>query len=397
MVLEAAFDDSPQSDFDPYTSNPDSRPEASPTALHINLAHASRPFPILGPLSGFNNRHLVELVSGIAREAPKVIERPLTQDEVDACVSSVSKYMQIHSWIYCNGLILGGFRAQATKADMTFPGEKWLKSKNIKFSLNFEQFGPLKGAASRVAWNVVRSSIWLAWWGVPAYILGGVAGQIAMAQQQTTDERLKQFRQDMHKDGVKRKVEVAVKRRQAGLPSFPGEEQPEGQVDIPSQLDTQSSRGVLQRTQRDASQDTRSDQREAVSQYPAGASKDNDSFGFQSQDEPLAFSTSEQSNSASGTGGSAWDRVRNQAGQRESAWDRVRRQGGSADASVSSNSWQARASNGGGNTPLTDSFTFDEREEDRQSARSEAQRDFNARIERERQGKDFNDSKSGRW
>jgi len=45
--------------------------------------------------------------------------------------------------------------------------------------------------------------------------------------------------------------------------------------------------------------------------------------------------------------------------------------------------------------PRTDSFTFDEREEDRQLAKAEAQRDFDARIERERQGRDFAEGSRG--
>jgi hypothetical protein len=39
-----------------------------------------------------------------------------------------------------------------------------------------------------------------------------------------------------------------------------------------------------------------------------------------------------------------------------------------------------------------DSFAFSTTEEDRQLARAEAQKKFDARVERERQGKDFNDS-----
>merc|ERR1711881_763538 len=110
---------------------------------------------------------------------------------------------------------------------------------------------------------------------------------------------------------------------------------------------------------------------------------DNSGYRYSSQDDASPFNAPEQSSLSSATGGSAWDRVRTQAGQRESAWDRVRRGGGSNGDQSSSSSWQSQS--GGGNQPLTDSFTFDQRDEDRQLARSEAQKDFNARLDRERQ------------
>jgi hypothetical protein len=119
---------------------------------------------------------------------------------------------------------------------------------------------------------------------------------------------------------------------------------------------------------------------------------DPSNYRYRSQDSNTSFSAPEQSTNASG--GSAWDRIRNQAGQSESAWDRVRRQSGPSEQPSTPKVWQSRS-----NVPLTDSFTFDEREEDRQLAKAEAQKEFDARVERERQGKDFNDSRgsSGRW
>jgi hypothetical protein len=280
---------------------------------------------------------------------------------------------------------------------MLFPGEKWLKTKNVAFSLNFDHFGPLRGAASKVAWNAVRTSLWMAWWGLPTYILGGLVGRVVAASMQLGDPRLQQFSQDMNRNGVKSRAEAAKERQQSGLPPLP-EQHENGQDDLQPSTDVQPIHGRIQNMQSTGTtQTTKSSEVKPVPQFSATSKEPDDGGfgGFQSQDRPASFDASGQSNSAVGTGSSAWDRVRNDSRQQESAWDRVRRQGTSSGSQSSPSSWQSRATNDGNNVPLTDSFTFDEREEDRQLARVEAQRDFNARIERERQGKDFSDTK--RW
>ena len=402
MVLESAFDDSPTSDYDPYASNTDapSQTPQRPGNLHVDLSQASRPFPFMGPLLGFNNKHLVKLISGIASNAPPILKRSLTQDEIDGSVAAVSKYLQVHSWIYCNALIVGGFRAQATKPTMTWPGMNMKFFKNVNFSVNYDMFGPLRGPLARAGWNAVRTTTWMAWWGLPAYILGGLAGQLAMAQISASDPRLKQFHADMQNEGAKQRLEQSVQRRKSGLPSdnMSTQESQYGQSDDMSpQMETQTTleRGENVRS-RGRDQYIRSSPKEPAPQSSTGERQmdDNSGYRYSSQDDASPFNAPEQSSLSSATGGSAWDRVRTQAGQRESAWDRVRRGGGSNGDQSSSSSWQSQS--GGGNQPLTDSFTFDQRDEDRQLARSEAQKDFNARLDRERQGKDFNDTKGGR-
>lgn len=405
MVLDtAAFDDSPTSDYDPYGSNTggQSQTPQSSQSLRIDLAKAYRPFPILGPLTGFTNAHIVKLASGIARNAPGVLQRPITQDELDGTVAAVSRYQQVHSWVYCNALIIGGFRAANTKPEMKFPGQNWLEKKNIRFVLDFEKLGPLKGPAARVGWNAIRTSIWLAWWGLPAYILGGLFGQMAMIQIQLNDPRLKQMSKDMQTDGAKRRVEEYQKRKTSGLPPQTVQQERTDMDDMsPQAMETPVSldRGQDVRTS-GMEQYMRSSPKEPAPQSSTGSRQMGDERDrFQAQPEPSQSpfdAGPQQGSSPSGEGGSAWDRVRNSAGQRESAWDRVRRQGSSADNSSSSGSWSSRSETGN-NVPLTDSFMFDQRDEDKQLARAEAQKDFNARIERERQGQDFTDSKGGRW
>ncbi|KIW06796.1 uncharacterized protein PV09_02476 [Verruconis gallopava] len=397
MVLEAAFDDaSPSSDFDTYSSGSGSSQASN--AVQIDLSKASRPFPILGPLTGFGNRQLLKMTADIVRSAPRIIQRPLTQEEVDAVVASVSKYQQVHSWIYCNGLILGGLRAQSTRAAMEFPMKKAFKS----MSIDFNSFGPLKGPLSSAAWNAVRTTLWLAWYGLPAYVIGGVAGQVMMAQKQMSDERLKQFHRDMQSDIAKRRLGEVVHRRQQGLPTDPVQ-QSDGQVhdveDMSPQFGSDATLNSSYDTVRRPSNDYVQPSSTNMSSEPVIGRPQIDQGRYQDQrqGELPPLGTPEQQRAQISTAGSAWDRVRRQAGQTESAWERVRRQasGSGEPSSVPSSQWPPPRNS----VPLTDSFTFDEREEDRQLAKSEAQQEFDARVERERQGKDFDDVRSSgrRW
>lgn len=90
-------------------------------------------------------------------------------------------------------------------------------------------------------------------------------------------------------------------------------------------------------------------------------------------------SAQQASGSSSTTGGSAWERLRQQASQ-------------NASTTPSSRQPQTRVQGEQreGST-LGDSFSFSESDEERQLARSEAQREFDARMDREREGKDFSD------
>jgi hypothetical protein len=99
---------------------------------------------------------------------------------------------------------------------------------------------------------------------------------------------------------------------------------------------------------------------------------------------------------ASPTGGMFQDDVQNPSKPTGSSWDRLRR--GGAPAPI-----QKRPSPGTPpyreqreNSTLGDSFTFAGSDEERAKGQEQAQKEFNERIERERQGQDFNDE-GKRW
>lgn len=72
-----------------------------------------------------------------------------------------------------------------------------------------------------------------------------------------------------------------------------------------------------------------------------------------------------------------------------SAWDRIRQRGATKANDLSSG-------NGAFSETAGQSFSFSAEDQDQQLAKNEAQAEFDARIERERQGKDFSNESGGR-
>jgi len=114
---------------------------------------------------------------------------------------------------------------------------------------------------------------------------------------------------------------------------------------------------------------------------------------------------------ASPTGGLFQDEVNNpqqpqsqsQARPGESSWDRLRRTGGAAAAPLQRPQQQQsrraepeRREQREGST-LGDSYTFVAGDEERARERQRAQQEFDARLEQERQGRDFSDEGGKKW
>jgi hypothetical protein len=84
----------------------------------------------------------------------------------------------------------------------------------------------------------------------------------------------------------------------------------------------------------------------------------------------------------------------------ESAWERIRRESaaGQQQSSTVPRYPVDKRQVGRQGVPPGDSFTFPATDEERQLAKQEAQKDFDARVEQERHGNDFEESSRGkRW
>jgi hypothetical protein len=81
-----------------------------------------------------------------------------------------------------------------------------------------------------------------------------------------------------------------------------------------------------------------------------------------------------------------------EAPQSGSSWERLRQQAATRSGPSAGGSRAAR-----GKQSEEDSFSFSQGDEDRQLAKAEAQKEFDARLERERSGKDFEGNGGKRW
>lgn len=117
---------------------------------------------------------------------------------------------------------------------------------------------------------------------------------------------------------------------------------------------------------------------------------------FQSQEEddahlfddasPIAPSARGKGASASGSGGSAWDRIRNQAVSGGNA-------GGQAGTRSNQQSWSETQRNSGQSNTSgqgSDGYTYSAEEENKSYAKSQAQKEFDAMLEKERRGESDN-------
>ena len=95
--------------------------------------------------------------------------------------------------------------------------------------------------------------------------------------------------------------------------------------------------------------------------------------------------------------GSAWERIRRgqQQGAAGGGWDNVRRTQGAGQSEWSKQQDQSQREQKQGST-FRENYSISKTEEERSYAKEEAQREFDARVERERRGGDFGGNQK-RW
>ncbi|KAK5121498.1 hypothetical protein LTR85_005331 [Meristemomyces frigidus] len=425
MVLEGAtssdtsFSDTlPSSDLDPYASgNPPSANGRDPQYVTvsqqinqkeykttINLSDLPRRWSLIG-----QKPHPQVLIKGINDScvfASNVLHRPVTQDEANALAYHFAKSLRIGSYGTPIGVVLGTAMAYRTQKDMRFPG--WAPFREgSRFSK--DAFGPLRGQLARTAWQFSRvSAYWLVGATVGQIFFGSYALSVGLAGR-AMDPRLKEF-----VEALKARAQKGVGRENAGKVGNQ-EAGPKGTETYDMARQRRDAQGMSRRQRQPQAQagDDASPTGGAFSEdymETAGAS------GFMSEEE-VRREADARSESPRNQGSDAFEQSAI-ASRRDtvdpqkapansgSAWDRLRKgamtgeQKRAMKGTQPSDSAGARApAQGGDNSSLGDSFSFSSNDEDRQLAKSEAQKDFDARIEREREGRNFGEKGggSGRW
>lgn len=420
MVLEGAtsadssFSDTlPSSDIDTYDATNTTASYGSSNSglvpvqgtaqhvLHVNFDNLPRRWSLIG-----QKPHPKVLYDGIrdsCRFATTVLNRPVTQEEADAMAYHFAKSLRIGSYGTPIGVVLGTAMAWRTQKDMRFPG--WAPFKEgSRFSK--DAFGPLRGQMARVAWQFSRvSAYWLVGGTLGQIFFGSYALSVGLAGR-AMDPRLKEFTEALKlrmKNGVGRENTGQVGNQEAG---------PKGSetYDMARQRRDAQARSRGSRQPRAQAADDASPTGGAFSEdymEAAGAS------GFMSEDEVRraadARAESPRNQSSAAVEQSTVASRQPTRGAQEapaksgSAWERLRKGAMTGEPKRSSSSTQSSGSAGsrpsaqeGDGTVLGDSFGFSSNDEDRQLAKSEAQRDFDARVEREREGRNFDEKGGGR-
>ncbi|KAF2691159.1 hypothetical protein K458DRAFT_412472 [Lentithecium fluviatile CBS 122367] len=416
MVLEDldkapdSFTDNPYpSETDPYAST------SSPSTGRYDSSTLPQPIPILGPLIGFSEYSVRFKVESTLKFAEYKVHRPLTAEETQALAIHLHKLEQSKSYFSAVGLGLGVWRWYSTMSTNRYPF--YLPKPE---SINPNKFLFVQGPMAQYARHSWRFTLYFAVASRMGQLLGQVVAQPRAAQDTAKDPRLAQFSADLKASveaentkgqGLREKMQneyAELKtREQAAREAAATARGQRGNTSLP-EAPSRRPRNVQKATPAD------DDMSPTAGNDPwPSASTDswaNADFSYDSAQKPQAReqltpsgntwgrrSPRPADDDASPTGGMFEDDVQSQSKPGESAWERLRRGGASSPG-------QQRTPTGRAQPPhreqrevstLGDSFAFAETDEERKRAQERAQREFDARLERERQGKDFNEEK--RW
>ncbi|KAJ9623085.1 hypothetical protein H2203_006018 [Taxawa tesnikishii (nom. ined.)] len=439
MVLEGAtasaegfVEDAPSSDVDPYASDSpyptaSSPGVSSPAAsgrtpggapytqeVDLDVNKLPKPFRFLGAGPGLN-QSTIRAIRDQCQFAANLLQRPLRQEEVDSLGYHFARGMRVASYGAPVGVSAGLLYAYATRSKWRFPF--YTAKEGTAFNPN--KVLSLEGPRARAIWHILRFQSY----GFIGFILGGIffssyAVSINAAGK-ATDPRLKDFNQALNqrmKEGARApplrppmgqrssvdtqegRMDQQVERVRRDLQNRPrGQRQDDDDMSPTSGTfandypDASSDTGLMS----DAQMRSQEQRQQADARTSPAQNRENTFRMDKVTTQPRNFDSDDASPTAGSTSpgksypaGSAWERVR-----REAAVGQQPSKGSTGNAWAGNRGVQQEQREG---STLGDSFSFSETEEERQLAKTEAQKDFDARVERERQGGDFNEEKRGR-
>ncbi|KXS97845.1 hypothetical protein AC578_7635 [Pseudocercospora eumusae] len=194
---DAPFSESlPNDDVDPYAGDHsptilDSRSpsyipvNSPPHQVYVNLNNVPRRWGFLGP-----KEHPPPVITAIqdgCKQASGMLGRPVNQQEADALAYQLGRAVRISSYGAPIGMAIASVVAYRGISKMRFPGY----TPGEKF--NAEKFGPLKGPRARIMWQVVRFNAY----GLVGALLGQVFftsyGLTSSSAGRLNDPRLKEL------------------------------------------------------------------------------------------------------------------------------------------------------------------------------------------------------------
>jgi len=423
MVLEATTDPSSSSDFPsdvPPSDFPSADSDVSPNQLQANYNLDFSTLPranfISASLFGRNEARLHQAIAGNVSAAAQRMHRMPTQDEFNALSYHTAKGQAIASYGAPIGILAGAYQSYATRERYKFPFVKATEGFNPQAVVLGGRTW-LTGDRARVFWHALRFTAYGVCGGWSVGICFGAYAASVLAVGELTDPRLKALQEAIRKDikadmegrglAQGKKVDItgqgdtsagelwrrhrtsiganntpaddaspnagqqetefahsmAVEEKLYGDPTGTGEMVGAGEGQA---VDVASAPLPRQTAWRRAARRVRRNPTHSEPDPAGGFHDDNDDNAS-----PTAMDATATTSTNSSGGGSAWDRIRREAGATEPS-DRPRR---GADPSQPM-------------SPREDTAAADERER--------AQREFDAQLERERQGGSFGGGGRGR-
>jgi hypothetical protein len=422
MVLENvnettpdSFSDSPYPDQnDPYASA--SSPSTSggrfdPTGL-------PQPLPVIGTFMGFSDYAVRFKTETTLKFAEGKLGRQLYPHESQALAFHIYQLEQTKSYFAAAGAAAGTYRAYATMATNRYP----FYQPKID-SMDPNKFVFLRGPMAQVGRHVWRFSLYLLVAGQMGSIIGQFIAQPLAAVATSKDPKLEQFGNEL-----KAAAAAAPAKQQAqGREIQERRREFERQTRNPDNMgpSPQASWGKQPSAQTEddmsptAGNEAWGSQASAAGSWDSFSSQSDQNLPQRSQGPPSSEAGTRKppprrapqaspspfdDDDASPTGGLFQDELNygSQAQEQprpgESTWDRLRRGGapvpGQRPPQTQRQESERREQRGG--STLGDSFTSVEGEDVRKRERERAQREFDERIERERQGRDFTDDEK-KW
>lgn len=443
MVLEEATspqepatysENAPTSDLDPYATNTTQELSGRPSSyiridqpgnnppLYVNAANLPQPIAVF-----FKQRRAQEIerdIKEVCQYVGRAVQRPLRQEEADALAYHHARSVRIASYGSPLGAAVATLWAYR-QTNFRFPG--WSPMATGRFSP--DSLGPLKGQLARTTWTIARYNAY----GFVGIIFGSMfttsyAISSSMANR-AMDPRLKDFMEALKAKASGKTVErrsqsegrmegetfemarqrKAVSQQQQRVQQQPQQDeswQQKRRSPKQGSDDMSPTSGGFEDDFMDAGNDTglMSDGRanaqqqraeNATSTYDMSAPSSSSSSPQSRPQNANASAQSKQGSSTSNTGGSVWERLRQNAMSGNTPPP-------NSPSSPSARAQPSRAPIQNSQPSGSDSFSFSRSEEESQLARSEAQKEFDKRVEQEREGHDFSEGrggggKAGKW
>ncbi|KAI9803450.1 MAG: hypothetical protein M1833_000969 [Piccolia ochrophora] len=410
MVLDEASPTA-SGDFDSDSPSSNDYPSSDPFGVARfteYIQEQANPIPLFGPLSGWNKRRTTQVLTSDISLASRIVDRPLTMDEGKAIIELNGGAYQKTGFGAAIGLGVAWFAAKRREriAAQSFRDGKI--ARGIPF-FKPDQLFTLRGPKALSAWALVRLTIY-GYFGLK--IGGAMTGAYGLTVSQRklqADSRLEDFRRVRDSVPQARRQQIVLeqqfgKKRPGTRPTGWGGDQPQADEHSDGRLQ-KGEDGMLSDEQAGATQAQnraawRRDQAPADDvQAQDNNTNDQDPFGNNYNDNSPTASSTGSSSSSNDEVRSTWDQIRRGAGAspstpppQRSPWPSNRSsppQQPSRQSAWTRNRGQSTQDEQQEGSTVGDSFSFSKTDEDRQLAKSEAQKAFDESVERERKGGDF--------